>query len=295
MSTTVKLVNGTKNNSVVGQLVRVDPSDPKKYVLVDFNNLPVIGTIAESRSPGNPTTINLLNYIASIHWNSVTGKPSTIAGYNITDHEHFGDNVDYSEFEANGHLFMVGDARPYRDEIGDSLGLQSSGPGVSLNLAECTQDFAFNAAYNANVALADLLYKNVQLNHDKDLDSVLLPHIHWFQAKNYSPNLLLEYRWQVNLGAKTTAWTKLKCNNLASLYGGGTIHQISYTDPISVPVGTGLSDIVQFRIYRDTTNASTEFTGTCPYNTGGNASVGVLAFDCHFMLNSLGSDEEYIK
>lgn len=30
-------------------------------------------------------------------------------------------------------------------------------------------------------------------------------------------------------------------------------------------------------------------------DTGGNASVGVLSFDLHFMINSLGSNEEYVK
>ena len=75
----------------------------------------------------------------------------------------------------------------------------------------------------------------------------------------------------------------------------GSLHQISYSAAIAVPVGTTISDIVQFRIYRDTSNASGEFAGTCPYNTGGNASTGILSFDVHFQINSLGSDDQYTK
>jgi hypothetical protein len=96
---------------------------------------------------------------------------------------------------------------------------------------------------------------------------------------------------------KVTAWTKLKCNTLTFPYTPGTtIHQISDTVAgIAVPVGTTLSDIVQIRIYRDTTNASGAFTGNCPYNTGGNASTPIMSFDVHMEIDSLGSTEEYTK
>jgi len=183
----------------------------------------------------------------------------------------------------------------WRDELGDILTIQRNGAGITLNIAEATVDFDYNAAYNATPALADMLYKNVQLNHDRNVVSNLYPHIHWLQAKNYSPNFLFQYRWQINGGAKVTAWTFLKCNNLVWVYAAGTIHQISYSLPIAPPVGSTLSDIVQFRIYRDTSNASGQFTGNCPYNTGGNASCPVMSFDVHINLDQIGSTEEYIK
>ena len=58
---TTKLNNGTRKNSVIGQLVRVDPDNPNNYIAVDLNILDVIGTVAEVRQPGNPVTINLIN------------------------------------------------------------------------------------------------------------------------------------------------------------------------------------------------------------------------------------------
>ena len=208
----------------------------------------------------------------------------------------FGGIDGYTLFDSDGHQTMVGDARPWRDELGDALSIKVQGAGISNNLAESVVNFDSNAAYNVNPALADFLYKNVQLNHDRDLTSEMHVHVHWFQEKDYAPNFLLEYRWQINGGEKTTAWTKLKCNALAFPYTvGQSLHQIAYAAPITPPVGTNLSDIIQFRIYRDTTNVSSEFAGNCPYNTGGNASAGVLSFDVHFMINSLGSNEEYIK
>jgi len=59
---TVKLNNGTRRNSVLGQLVRVDPDNPKNFIAVELNSLDVIGTVGEVRQPGNPTTINLINH-----------------------------------------------------------------------------------------------------------------------------------------------------------------------------------------------------------------------------------------
>ena len=187
-------------------------------------------------------------------------------------------------------------ARAFKDELGDVLSIKLQGAGITLDAIEATVNFDYNSAFNANPALADYLYKNVQLNHDRNLAAVILPHLHWFQEKDYSPNFLFEYRWQINGGLKVTAWTKLKSNTLAFPYTVGTsLHQISYSAGIAVPVGTDLSDIVQFRVYRDTSNISGEFTGNCPYNTGGNASAKLMAFDVHFELDSIGSTEEYVK
>ena len=58
---TTKLNNGTRKNSVIGQMVRVDPDNSKNFIAVDLNILDVIGTVAEVRQPGNPVTINLIN------------------------------------------------------------------------------------------------------------------------------------------------------------------------------------------------------------------------------------------
>ena len=203
--------------------------------------------------------------------------------------------TNYANFDATGHLTFEGTARPWRDELYDAVSLQQSGTGVSRNLTEGTVEFIATAVYHATFSSADAMICNIQLNHDKDITSSIYPHIHWFQEKNYAPNFLLAYRWQINGGIKTTAWTLLKCNTLAFTYVSGSLNQISYSAPISAPSNAGISDILQFRIFRDTTNASTLFTGTCPYNTGGNATVGVTAFDIHFMIDSLGSTDEYVK
>jgi len=198
----------------------------------------------------------------------------------------FGDHTtNYTLYSATGHQTMIGDARPWRDELSDAVNLQQTGPGVSRNATESSVE------YTTGSNLSDYMYVNIQLNHDKDLTSSIYPHIHFWQAQNNVPNFLLQYRWQILGGAKTTAWTNLACNTLAFTYTSGTLNNIAYSTPIAPPVGTTLSDIIQFRILRDNANTSTVFAGTNTYT----ATVGVTAFDIHFMLDSLGSDTQYAK
>lgn len=196
-----------------------------------------------------------------------------------------GPPADQPAFDATGHQTMKGDARPWRDELSDAINLKSQGVGVSVNATESVVEFIHTAQMN------DYLFANVQLNHDRDPISEIHAHIHFFQAENAVPNFMLQYRWQINGGAKTTAWTPIKCNTLAFPYSSGTIHQIAGGANITPPVGTQLSDIIQFRVIRDHDNASTLFTGEDPYT----ATVGVLAFDIHFQTNSIGSTDEYTK
>jgi hypothetical protein len=206
-----------------------------------------------------------------------------------------GSDTNYTKIDASGHLTFAGNGRPFLDELGSALILKTQGPGVSTDAEEGVIVFDSGAVYSATWASADVITGNYQLNHDKDLTTDVKPHIHWFQAKNASPNFLMSYRWQKNGGAKTTAWTLIKCNNLAHTYVSGTLNQISYSAAISPPVGTALSDILQIRIYRDTDNSSGLFSGADPYNDLGAASVSILSVDVHKQINSFGSDQEWVK
>ena len=177
-------------------------------------------------------------------------------------------------------------SRAWRDELSDAISLQQVGPGVSRNTTDGTVEFTTAAN------LSDYIYVNVQLNHDRAFTSNIFPHIHYFQDQNAVPNFLLQYRWQINGAAKVTAWTNLIAQTLAFTYVSGTIHQIAATvSGIASPTGSTVSDIVQFRIYRDNANNSAAFAGADAY-TG---TVGLLAFDVHLELDANGSMAQYSK
>ena len=198
----------------------------------------------------------------------------------------FGDPVagDYSGFNDIGYYKAYGGARAWRDEVGDAVSLRQQGAGVS-------QDPIGGAAvFAANADLNDFLYKNMQLNHDRDATSRIYPHLHFWQAEANMPNFLLQYRWHVNGQPRDETWKNLRCNIAAIPYTSGVLCQIATTeDGILPPANSYLSDIVQFRILRDNSNASGVFSGVDPYTQ----SVSILSFDVHIHVHSFGSSLQY--
>jgi hypothetical protein len=195
-------------------------------------------------------------------------------------------NTNYTQFEDDGTMVAVGDATCYDDLIGAITAVQVLGTGVSLNATEQSMDFTAAAAYST-----DYGWFSFQMKHAWAAGTTIHPHLHWEQASANVPNWLMEYRWQINGGTKVTAWTKYKTNTPAFTYVSGTLNQICSGGAITPPVGYSLSDILQFRLYRDTSNASGQFTGADPYS----GTVKVTSVDIHIQIDMLGSHTEYSK
>lgn len=196
-----------------------------------------------------------------------------------------GDATNYTEFEADGSIKFAGSATVFTDLTAAITGVKTNGPGVSLNSIEQTIDFVTAAA------LDDYGYLSYQLLHAWKYGSLVHPHIHWEQSASTVPNFLFQYRWQINGGQKTTAWTYLKCNTPVFTRTTGTLNQICGGASITPPVDHAISDIIQLRIIRDTTNSSTLFTGADPYG----ATVAISAIDIHYEIDRVGSRTEYAK
>ncbi len=197
-----------------------------------------------------------------------------------------GTSANNVEFKPDGTVKLNGSATIYDDVTYDAISLQETGPGVSVNKTESSVDY-ISTANNLDYMMA-----NPQMPHAREIGSKIYPHIHFWQASNAVPNFALQYRWQVNGGTKTTAWTAIKCNTLAFTYVTGTLNQIAKVETgIVAPLGDNISDIVQFRIIRDTTNALGLAYGADPYV----GTVSVVQFDVHVVKDSLGSAEEYVK
>ena len=193
---------------------------------------------------------------------------------------------DYTQIDADGTIVFVGAATVFDDVKFDALTLQQQGTGVSVNPTESTVDYLTSANH------LDYMIASPQLPHAMKAGSVIQPHIHFTQAQNTMPNFALQYRWQINGGAKTTAWSAVKCNTPAFTYVSGSLNQIAKTvSGITPPNGYNISDIVQFRVIRDTANGLSLSYGADPYT----ATVGVLSFDCHVEIDTLGSHSEYTK
>ncbi len=194
---------------------------------------------------------------------------------------------DYAEFDNDGTLKFYGDSTAFRDEFGPLIGakLESPASKIVTNAAEGTITFKDSAT------LSDYVSMPVQINHDAKAQSDVYPHIHWWQASANIPNWLIQYRWQQNGAAKTTAWTSVKYASHAFTYVSGTLNQITAFGALSPPAATGVSVVLQLRLLRDTANASTLFTGADPL-TG---DVDAMFYDVHIEVDMLGSHEQYTK
>lgn len=178
----------------------------------------------------------------------------------------------------------------YNDELQSLITQEKGNPSdrIVTNISEGVVDITDQAG------LTNYIIINIQLNHGWVVGSDLQPHIHWFQNQNKVPNLLLQYRWQINGEEKTDAWQSLPWERLIKDYpteGTPTVNSIIDFGRISPPPTAKLSEIIQFRIIRDVANASNLFSGVDDY--AGNVSL--VNFDAHILIDSFGSRLVYQK
>jgi hypothetical protein len=205
------------------------------------------------------------------------------------DLAQIGTGTDYLSITGDGTLKLNGAATVWDDLLTVLTGqrLESPSSRVTYNNAEGTIDF------DNSTDVADYVVMNIQLSHKWKIGSVVYPHLHWWQPNANVPNWMIQYRWQVEGAAKTTAWTNLIRNAESFTYVNGTLNQITRFGAagITPPGGASLSDILQVRLIRDKTNSSGLFGGA---DTTG-VTVSAESFDIHIEMDTLGSAQEYVK
>ena len=166
-------------------------------------------------------------------------------------------------------------------------------PASGIDMDKGSTRYAFDSVNMGILFDADSRYPEEQLNmggqlpHHGKAESNLHPHIHWEQDSAIIPNFLLAWRI-TNNGVAPGAWTFSIIDNHKFTYVSGSIIQISEFDEISM-VGSTISCILEFKLWNDTANTSTEFVGAVA------KAVLFKEFDIHYEIDSLGSDDEYVK
>lgn len=255
------------------------PQQAKRFIdLADVNGTPLTtdGQIAEW-----DTTNQYFDFTKNINDYARFDTAATFPSLKV------GTETDFTEIEADGTIISKGEATCWRDELESLIKAASNNPASRLayDFVEGTLD------YKTNATTADYATMNIQINHDWKAGSSVEPHIHWFQSQDNIPNWLLEYRWQINCEAKTTAWTRVPWAANACEYVSGEIIQITSFGLIAPPVGYSTSDILQLRFIRDTNNASGLFAGADPYTVDAKG----LSADVHIEVDMFGSRQRYIK
>jgi hypothetical protein len=164
--------------------------------------------------------------------------------------------------------------------------LDTAAGHLTYDLAELGVNYDDTSRYND----LDQIGIISQMSHKWYSGDVIRPHVHWWQSAAAIPNMLLKYRITAP-GAAIGSWVLAATQSQAFTYTSGTLHQISKWPEIDMSAVTGVSAVIDFKVFRDTANTSTEFAGADPLTGDWLAKE----FDFHFPINSLGSRQEYVK
>jgi hypothetical protein len=196
-----------------------------------------------------------------------------------------GDNGNTASFDSSGHLIFAGTAKPWED-----LRIEPIARTTGANAPTFEQWFT-NGAGSRGVYLYSFddvaavsekeIFFTMQMPHAWKEGSTIYPHVHWHQSAATTPVFQMDYRW-ANIGAAagsfTTAYTMA---TKAMPYVNGTIHQISTAAAGIDGTGKTMSSILQIKLYRN----DSAYQGDCL----------VTSFDIHYEIDSMGSNEEYVK
>ncbi len=234
-------------------------------------------TTAQKVTLGNTTPANgVVIYDTDLksfwYWESASWKQIAASGLNLTNIQ-FGDASNYSTFEADGTLLMVGNATVW-DDVRVSLITRGSG-GVSPVFSQI-QGVLY--AYKFSGTQANEVFFEIQLPHSWKEGSKIYPHVHWTPNGTSTTNVTwgLDYEWQ-NIGGTFGGQYSTITTSVAAQ---GVEKKQQITDIGSdgiLEADKKISSIIMCRLYR---------SGNTDPN---NDDCFLLAFDLHIEINTIGS------
>lgn len=194
----------------------------------------------------------------------------------------FGTPPNYSEFEEDGTLVAHGDATTW-DDINVSslaLGTGASAPTI-VNIASST---IRSYAFNGSTSVIDELHGSLELLHNYEEGTNIIPHVHWMPRTNDSGNIKwqLEYIWINNNGVPMSSST-----TISVVVPSGGVAWIPKITPFDEIVGSGkiIGSRFVFRIFRNPMDSEDTYSNDAVFTD----------FGVHYQVNSLGSRQPYIK
>lgn len=197
-----------------------------------------------------------------------------------------GTSPNYMYVESDGTVRLTGTATAWED-------LRVDGLSTRVGVVAPTDEVGFkgnNNFYARNFVhtQADEVQFHIQYPHQMIIGSDLSPHVHfspWITGTNdvQAVRFILEYYWagiNEEFGSGTSytmAYTWTGSNQWVHLIADGELGEFDTS-------GKGLSSMMKCRLYRDNTIAN---------NLAG--KITFLYFDVHYMVDSLGSKDEYVK
>ena len=215
----------------------------------------------------------------SSFWYYDGSKWCEFIGDNMSGDIELGGVNDFVRIESDGSLILIGDATVF-DDVTVPVTTSKKGvadPPSDIYLTGNLLVYGFDKDGDESIQFV------VQLPHTYVPGSDIMPHVHWFPTDGGTGNVVwkLEYSW-ASFGSTFPSMATLSVTTPAS--GVENQHQIASFSAID-GTGQGISSMLVCRLYRDANNGS---------DTYGD-DAGLLEFDFHIEINSLGSRSEFTK
>lgn len=235
-------------------------------------------TTLGSTIPVNGVVVYDTDLKSFYYWETNTWMQIAASGLNLTGIK-FGDAANYSTFEADGTLLMVGNAKVW-DDIRVSIITRGSG-GTNPTFAQMQGNLY---AYKFSGGARNEIHFEVQLPHGWAEGTTIFPHVHWISNGSDKTNTVtwgLEYEWQ-NIGGSFGGTTSTISNSVLS--GGLKLQNISNIQDAGITESDKkISSMLICRLYRDGGNDLN------------NDDCFLLAFDIHYEVNTIGSRSTLLK
>ena len=188
------------------------------------------------------------------------------------------DAGNYTDILADGTIRLNGTAKTWTDF---SVPLTRDKQGQS---SKPDYDFTNLGLLFPENDESEIVYINLQMLHQKALQSAIEIHVHYIQSSADQPIFELQYKFYNNSAAVPGSWTTIDTHLVKGkyTYTSGSILQKGIFPSIAAPANETLSANIDIKLYRQ---------------TGDGVAGDILTkyIDIHFQIDSLGSAQEYIK
>ncbi|MEI6884878.1 MAG: hypothetical protein WCO02_10345 [Bacteroidota bacterium] len=230
-------------------------------------------------SPVNGVIIYDTDLKSFYYWENSTWNQIAASGLNLTNVK-FGDASNYSTFEADGTLLMVGNATVWED-IRVAIALRGSG-GNSPTFSSL-EGGLYAYKFSGTGSQVNEIFFEIQMPHSWAEGTTIYPHVHWVSNGYNTTDAVtwgLEYDWE-NIGGSFGGTTTTITSDVLST--GYKVQNINNIGAGIVGTGKNISSMMLCRLYR---------SGNTDPN---NDDCFLLAFDIHYQINTIGSRQILTK
>ena len=127
----------------------------------------------------------------------------------------------------------------------------------------------------------EVVYITVQMPHCWKEGTTVYPHLHFRRTASTIPAFYISYSW-TNIGDTIAAFSAATLlDTFTPAYSAGSIHQIAYLDGGIKGTNKTISSILNIKLYRNDNTVT--------------GDVLAYQFDIHYLKDSNGSRQEYVK